>query len=229
MGWSNKKGFNFRASAAFTTDNAGEIAIVENTPAASGNIPAYPVSYSLDGDTFNIGFSVNGNSDGARDRSANIPSVSDHRLAGMHGNVGATAGATLKIQAGTAAGQYKIWAGFTDQGGAPPGTIKFTLRDSNGTLTTQTLAAMSSAAQVYDIAGNLYASGSAWAAATDGAGIAITVTTTDTSNGNGGPFFYLDIGNGTTYTPLSHIAIQYLGTGTVYDPITACFPIGYYE
>jgi hypothetical protein len=215
MAWTNKKGFNFRSTIGFATDNAGEIAVLQNTsfvndlPPYSGTGAVSPLT--LDGDTFSIGW--NHNDDGARDRSANIPSSSDHRLAGIHAPLGTVSGLTLKIQAGTAPGNYKVWAGFCDQGNGTPGTVSFTLRDSNGTLTSQSGLAALTSNQVYDIKGNKYTTGANWAAASDGAGVAFTFSTSDTSNGNGGPFIFLDIGNGTTYTPLSHFAIQYLGPG----------------
>jgi hypothetical protein len=100
MAWTTKKGFNFRQTAAFTSENTGELCIPEDT-GGSFNISGYK-SLSLDSDTFSIGFIVGGAADGARNRSANIPSVSDHRLAGLQANLGSLSGATLKIQAGTA-------------------------------------------------------------------------------------------------------------------------------
>ena len=212
MAWTNKKGFNFRQTIAFAADNAGELGIPEDT-GGSLNITTYKSYGPLDGDTFNLGFSVGGATDGARNRSANVPSSSDHRLAGIQANLGNTAGATLKIQAGIAAGQYKVWAAFGDASNASSGTITFVLRDSNGTFLTKSGLAATSAGQFYDINGTLYTSGANWAAAADGAGTAFTFTTTDTTNGNGGPFIFLDIGNGTQATPLSHFAVQYLGSG----------------
>jgi hypothetical protein len=211
MAWTNKKGFNLRQTVAFTTDNAGEVCFPDS--AGSLNMAAYPTSATLDSDTFNWGWSVGAGNDGCRNRSANIPSSSDHRLAGMHGNIGTLSGATLKLQIGTAPGQYKFWAGFCDQGNGSAGTITFALRDSNGTLVSHSGLTALTSSQVYDINGNLYSSGAAWASASDGAGLAVTVTTTDTSNGNGGPFFFIDIGNGSTFTPISHVAVQFLGGG----------------
>lgn len=212
MSWLTKKGFNLRQTVAFTTDNTGELCFPDSL--GTLNMAAYPQSATLDSDTFNWGWSVGAGNDGCRNRSANIPSAGDHRLAGMHFDASGAV-YTLKLQIGNSPGQYKIWAGFCDQTIGTSGTVTFALRDSNGTLLTHAGLTALTANQVYDINGNVYASGAAWAAAADGAGLAATVNTTDTSNGNGGPFLFLDIGNGTTYTPLSHFAIQFLGNGPV--------------
>lgn len=76
MAWTSKKGFNFRSTVAFVTDGTNEIPITHT----AGNIgPAYPSSKTVDGDTFNIGWSSAG-SDGARDRTNTSPP----RLAGVH-------------------------------------------------------------------------------------------------------------------------------------------------
>lgn len=76
MAWTSKKGFNFRASAGFVTDGTNEIPI----HGTGNNIgPAYPSSKTIDGDTFDVGWSTAG-ADGARDRFNTLPP----RLAGIH-------------------------------------------------------------------------------------------------------------------------------------------------
>lgn len=202
MAWTNKKGFNFRSTLGYVTDGAGE-AFVNST---SGNILAYPQSMTMDGDTFNVGWNVGG-ADGTRDRSTSV----GPRLAGMAGIFNPGTKGTFRINAGTAAGRYKIWLGGSSQTGSVSGPLSFALRDSNGTLTSWSGVGSLGSTDVVDITGVTYASAAAWAAAADGAGVAITVTTTDTSNGAGGPVFYFDMGTTSQYTPLSHIAIQYLG------------------
>lgn len=203
MTWTTKKGINFRDTSAYVADNSGETYLDGD---GSFNLRAYPVSKTLDGDTFNIGWSAGGGDDGSRDRDSGV----DARLAGMHFS-GSGGVKTFKMQAGSAAGNYKIWAGFTDQGNGTGGTVGFTIRDSNGTIISQTGLTALGSTEVYDVNGNLYASDSAWAGAADGAGIAYTFTTSDTTNGNGGPFIYIDIPDANAR--LAHFAIQYLGAG----------------
>ena len=208
MAWTTKKTLNFRQTLAFTTDNAGEVAVVEGTP-ASQNLPTYPVSVSLGGDTFNIGWSVNGGADGSRNRTANDPTSTDHRLAGMH-FMGNSAAGTFKIQLGTAAGYYKIWLAIHDSSGGS-GVVGFTIRDSNGTLLAKSGLSALAAANVYDVNGAIYSTSGDWASTPDGGGTSLTFVTTDTTNGNGGPFLFIDLPSGST-VPLGNVAVQYLGT-----------------
>jgi len=209
MAWTTKKGFNFRYTLAYVTDNAGEIAVIADT----NSLRSYPQSLTLDSDTFNVGWTVGGGNDGGRDRSTSSPSSSDHRTAGVQANTSANAVYTWRIDAGTAAGQYKLWMALCDIGNGTGGTVTFAVRDSNGTLVSQSALAALTSNQVYDINGVKYSTAAAWAAAADGAGTAITVNTTDTGNGNGGPIFYIDIGTASALAPLSHFAVQYLSGG----------------
>jgi hypothetical protein len=212
MAWTTKKTINLRATVAFATDNAGEICLSSDPTQASDN-PIYASgtnghTLTLDGDTFNAGWLNTGTNDGSRDRSANRPSSSDHRLAGRQGFTTGT-GSTFRLQAGIAAGIYRIWVAITDQTNGTGGAPTWTLSDANGTIITSTGTAALAANAVYDINSTLYASSTAWAAAADGGGVGFTFTTTDTSNGNGGPLLTLvgNVGN----CPVSCVSIQYLG------------------
>jgi hypothetical protein len=211
MAWTSKKTVNLRDTVAFATDNANEICLPAD-PLVGGDNPLYtPGTHSrspltLHTDSFNIGWNATG-LDGARDRSANVPSAGDHRLAGKQGyNSGSS---TLTVQLGTAAGQYRFWAAFCDQTNGTAGTLSWVLADAGGTITSQTGKTALTANQVYDINGNLYTDGAGWAAAADGSGVGFTFTTSDTSNGNGGPLITLQCSNANT--PLSSVSFQYLG------------------
>lgn len=153
MAWTTKKTINLRSTVAFATDNAGEICLPGDTSVNSDNPPYTGAGSSspltLDGDSFNAGWTSA--DDGARNRSANRPSSSDHRLAGKQG--GADHSLTFQLQAGTAPGSYRIWAAFTDQTNGTSAAPVFSLTDANGTLLSSgTLAALASNA-VYDING----------------------------------------------------------------------------
>jgi len=215
MAWTTKKTVILLQTASFATPNAGEICL-EDDPAASGDNPIYTAGahsnspLTLDGDAFAIGWDNSG-LDGARDRNANVPSVSDHRLAGRQGyNSGSS---VLNVQLGVAAGLYRFWAAFCDQGNGTGGTLSWVLSDANGALISRAGLTALTSDQVYDINGTLYATGAAWAAAADGSGVGFTFATTDTSNGNGGPLIALQCSNGNT--PLSSISFQYLGSGAL--------------
>lgn len=212
MAWTTYTAVNFRQTLAFCTDNAGEVALLDN-PILTQQLPYYTPGansrspLSINGNTFNIGWpSVS--ADGVRDRSANQPSSSDHRLAGSH----FATSKTLTMQFGSAAGIYRIWMGVTDQSNGAA-NVGWTLSDANGAIAGGAQSGLTGlngqSAKVYDILGNLYATGAAWAAAAGGAGNYLPFTTTDTSNGNGGPLLQLAIG--ASITPIAHIAIQYMG------------------
>ena len=207
--WTTKRGLNFRSTKTFVSDAADEIAVLDEDYVTGGGVCVrWPNSYSINGTSFKLGFGAQ--YDGARNRVTNVPSSSDHRLAGQHGPYG---GGTLRIQLGTAPGRYRIWAAYTDQGYADTVSRWVTLRDQNTTLLSWALPARQYASQVYDVLGNRYANGAAWAAAADGAGMAFEFETFDISNGNGGPMLYIDLGVGNSNgVPLSHFAVKYLGT-----------------
>lgn len=212
MAWTTYTAVNFRNTLAFAADNAGEVALVHT--GADGTLPVYTPGVgsnsplTVNGNTFNIGWLTS--SDGTRDRSVNIPSSSDHRLAGCHFT---NASRTLQMQFGNAPGTYRIWAGISDQSSGTA-NLQFALSDANGAIAGGTQTALTGLsgqpAKVYDILGNLYATGAAWAAASGGAGNYLQFTTTDTSNGNGGPLLRLVCADGTNATPIAHIAIQFL-------------------
>ena len=216
MTWTTKKTINFRTTIGFTTDNAGEIMMGGNPGDGSidTTLATYPVSRTLDGDTFNIGWSVGNGVDGARNRTAADPSASDHRLAGVNFSSG-TAVATFKLQMGTASGQYKIWLAIHDNSNGTAAAQDWVIRDSSTTFLTKTNLTALTTTQAYDINGTLYADGPAWAASTDGTGTSLTITTSDTSNGNGGPFLFVDIGTSARSTLLANLAVQFLGGSTI--------------
>jgi hypothetical protein len=210
--WANKKTINLRSTVAFTTDNAGEICLPGN-PSSASALPVYAPGansnspLTLDGDSFNVGWVV-GQATAAFDLAASTPSASDHRLAGTHRPDAATT-RSFQIQAGTAAGFYRVWAAFCAIGVGTTGAVNFTLSDANGTLISQSALAALATTNVYDINGNFYATGVGWSNAADGGGVGFTFLTTDTSNGNGGPLLTLQC---VAPCPLSNFAIQYLGT-----------------
>jgi hypothetical protein len=197
MAWTSIHGVELRSQSAYVSTAANDVWFGGD---GSDGLLHYPQSKSVNGDTFNVGWSGSGNPDGVRDRTTGV-SV---RLAGMQYHIGSTA--SFQMQAGTAAGSYKVWAGFSDQTNGTGGTITFTLSDANGTIRSSSGLTALSSTGVYDIMGNLYANSAAWVAAADGAGVAHTFTTSDTSNGNGGPLLSL-----ATNGPLAFFAVQYLG------------------
>jgi hypothetical protein len=198
MAWTSIHGVEFRGTAAYVSTGANDVVL--DTGGSPGALVSYPQSKSVHGDTFNVGWSTGSGSDGGRDRSLAV----DVRLAGMSYLIGGTG--VFRMQAGTAAGSYKVWAGFSDQtNGSGVGT--FSLADANGTIISSTGLGSLAASGVYDINGNLYASAALGAAAADSAGVAYTFVTSDTTNGNGGPLLELTVVN----TPLAYFAVQYLG------------------
>lgn len=207
MAWTTKTGIECRATSAYVTNDSGDTQLEAD---GSSNLLIYPQSRTVNSNTFNIGYSSGAEADGGRNRTTGVGS----KLAGMHFKASGTA--TLQMQIGDAAGDYKVWAGFSDQTNGTGGTVGFTLRDSNGTITSQTGLTALGSSDVYDINGTLYSSAANWAATADTTGTSYTFTTSDTTNGNGGPFIYLDFPD--SNTRLAYIAFQYLGSGT---PIAA--------
>jgi hypothetical protein len=199
MAWTSIHGVELRSTEAYVTTGANDVCLEGD---GTQGIKHYPQSKSVNGDTFNVGWSspASGNPDGTRNRSTGV----DVRLAGMQYYIGFTG--TFRMQAGTAAGNYKVWAGFSDQTNGTGGTVTFTLSDANGTIKSSSGLSALSSTGVYDINGNLYANAAAWAAAADSAGVAYPFTTSDTTNGNGGPLLSL-----ATNGPLAYFAVQYLG------------------
>src|ERR1700674_1001947 len=92
MAWTTYTAVNFRNLVADTSENAGEVCLASD-PLNPLSIPSYaPGTHSnspltVNGNTFNIGWTTGGGQDGARTRTVNTPSSSDHRLAGKHGGV----------------------------------------------------------------------------------------------------------------------------------------------
>lgn len=229
MAWTTIKWINMRILTAYVTDGANEVCLQSYNGGADQEPPPYTGANSnspltLNGDSFNAGWPGSTSAAGiARDRSASV----DARLAGFQmGDASTTL--TFQLQAGTAAGTYKIWLGVTDQGGYgfPAGTI--TIADALGTLTTVTLpSGHSSGTAVCDATGAVSANAAAWATANPaaGGGNFISVTTTDTSNGNGGPLLKFTC---SAPLPLATVGILYTGGsgGSAPPPQPSPFAIG---
>lgn len=72
MSWSNLKGFNFRQTAGYVTDGTNEVHVNQT-------YGSYPVSETIDGDTFNCGWEAVPHYTNILDRD----SGADRRLAGI--------------------------------------------------------------------------------------------------------------------------------------------------
>jgi hypothetical protein len=192
-------------------DDAGSFNLPVYTPGAHSNSPL-----TINGNSFNCGWQASG-LDGARNRSTGV----DARCAGRQGALN-TGTYTFTIQAGTAAGQYKFWIACCDIGNGTTTAPTMTLNDANGLLATITGSAALTANQVMGADGTIYTNAAAWAATTDTSGVSITVNSTDTSNGNGGPLFNFTTTN--TYSPLAHVAIQYIAAAGAGQPLPMLYP-----
>lgn len=78
MAWTNKKGFNFRSTAAYVTDGTNEIVVCN--PATNTTGPTYGATATIDGDIVTYGWESTA-VDGERDYNDTV----DPRLAGGHG------------------------------------------------------------------------------------------------------------------------------------------------
>ena len=208
MAWTTKKGVILHATSGFITVPGGCVELLQD-PSSSLDLPVYtPGSHSnspltLDSDSFNMGWNITPPISGARDDSSG---VSDVRLCGHH----SVASQALRIQMGTAAGQYRMWFGLANIGNGNATTGTITVSDANGTWFTITVPTWT-ANQVVDAQGTKFTNAAAWDAASDGTGVGITSTTTDTSNGNGGPLVSVVA---SANIPISFVGMQYLGSAS---------------
>ena len=145
MSWSNPKGFDFRATSGFVSDPAGNTYDLGDS---------YPTSKTLDGDTFNIGWSTS-QTGLSRDRNAAV----DARFAGINQRPNAGIGVTTWRIDLPSAGQYTIRIGMGDE--ANPKSNYWRILD-NATLLATFGPVATTAAQFADATGVVRTSIANW-------------------------------------------------------------------
>lgn len=151
MSWATTKGFNFRNTAAFTTDGANETYVIESD--------TYPTTRSIGGEnvTFGIEAQEAGNS---RNRSASAPNAP--RLSGVHqiASTDGTAEEVFRVDL-PATATYSIRLAAGDQGS---GNVAFwEIRDTTSVVLSQASSA-TAADQYYDAGGTLRTTAALWLA-----------------------------------------------------------------
>ena len=112
MPWTNWKEFNFRQTLGYISTDGANAYVVAPGSGAKG--PSHPTSVTIDGDTFNVGYTAGAGLDGARNRSTGV----DARLAGCHFEANSSATrARFRIDL-PAAGTYEIRLAIGDQLGS---------------------------------------------------------------------------------------------------------------
>lgn len=195
MAWINKKGFNFRDTAIFDTDGTNEIAIVGD---GGGNIAAasvYPRSVTIDGDTFNVGWSTS-NGDGARNRSA----ANDARMAGQHMVQNNVAGGRVFRIDLPAPGTYEITLAVGDQGDGAHRDYWEILDDSSSLEIVDKTATAMTANHWWDTSGTKHTSAVNWIASQVPKNYVFASQICNVRIGAGSA--------ATTYTTLGHIGIR---------------------
>ncbi len=196
MAWANVKGFNFRSTAGFVTDGTNEISDLGG---------AYPRSVTIDGDTFNIGWSAD-NTANTRDRSA----TADRRMAGMGFIFNSDGAIKWRIDL-PSLGQYRVRAALGDHDSAR--TILYRILDNTTALLTVGGAGVTTAADGFaDASGVARTSESDWISNN----VALTATFAST-------ICYLEIGDATGTAPdVSAVAhfdiVQLAGNVSVTPP-----------
>lgn len=203
MAWTNRKGFNFRRTSTYVTDGTNETWV--NFSDASGQVgPTYPATKTIDGDSVTYGY-ISPPSDGERDRSSSV----DPRLAGIHYH-GFSGTLTFRIDL-PSTGIYEIHlaAGQATQTSSP--SVEF----YDDTTLLHTASGTSIGVGNFIDANSTVYSAASWPGSEAGKNLSFSTTTLFVKVPSGGP--------------IAHFGIKFVSDLVTYDPITACFPIGYYE
>ena len=199
---------NLRATSGYVTDGANQYPFV-NSPAASG----YPTGTTVNGASVNMGIVSGTGAMETRDRSTGV----DTRLAGLYFRAhSAVEQPVLRIDL-PAAGNYEIHLAIGDQANPMSG---YRVEILDGSTSLAVLTGSTSTGQFADTTNVVRTSPSDWVANQVGQTFAFATTTLNikfcTGSADGGTSGLATVGI------MSVPAVNY-------DPITACFPIGYYE
>ena len=216
MAWTTQKWLNLRATTAYVTDGANQIVV--NGDGNSSPLKTYPYSVTLDSDTFNVGWSTGGGTDGARDRNA---SVTNKQLAGVQRTTNANGSPKIfKVELLGGVGSYEIRLAVGDPAGS--GTTNPYVVIKDGTTTVATLDGTAGMSGWMDGTGVNRASDAAWG--TDNA--ASTLTFSDTSGTGGTPVMYIECGSTATagLTCLAAVGIKKVTSGPTVTSVSTATP-----
>lgn len=179
-------GINFRATAGYVTDGAGETHSLGE---------AYPITRG--GLTFGWAANQTANS---RDRSTGI----DRRLAGIVFQSNSASATTFRLDLPGGAGTYKVRLALGDNGGAQ--NIRCLVRDGTGGTTLATInGSMTTFGEWFDTAGNHWLSPSGWVTNNVTQDLVFTAS-----------HLILEIGahsSGTAASSISHLAVEQVSGG----------------
>lgn len=196
MGWTTQKYLNLRSTLAFKTDDADSVFVGDG----SISLPVYPLSVSLDGDTFNVGWVVGGGTDGARNRNA----ANDDKLAGTHFITNsATSPKEFKVQLLGGTGEYEIRLASGDPD--TNGTTNPFIEIYDDSILLLTIDGTAGKAQFMDATGTNYT-----AANWPGSNSAVTLNFQSTNGVGGTPILRIKCGRTATatFTMLNTIGIK---------------------
>lgn len=196
MAWTNEKGFNFRSSLGFVTDGANQKFIDATF--------VYPTSVTIDGDTFNCGFSTSLSSG----RFADVDNGVDARLAGAVFQGSGDPGVYFQVELPTI-GSYEFRAAF----GTALYTAEIVGSISDTATDFATIAGTLSSGQLLDASDAVRANAAAWVSSN----VAVTRAMTTT-------LVRVNLGVPTAdNNPLTHFSVKQLGGGEL--ALVAASPI----
>lgn len=212
MAWTTQKWINLRDTAAYVTDGSGQVVLANGVDTS---LLAYPQSLSINGDTFNVGWTTGAGNDGERDKNSAL----DPRLAGFHfSSNSAGSPSILKVEMLGGVGQYEIrLASGVPEGGSHNPYIKI----KDGTTLVATIDGSTGIANFMDATGaNMTAAN--WPSTN----AALTITFNDTSGTGGTPVLFIEIGDTAAagVTRLNTVGIKKVVSGPNITSVSTATP-----
>lgn len=181
-GWTNQKGFNFRATSGFVVDGTNETYVLQNT--------AYPTTTVINGESVTYGWESGTVS--SADRSTAAGDAPE--LSGVNFDAPGNGNAVFRIDL-PATGAYTVRVGAGDAGGT--NDVNFILEDGTTAFVTSTDKGSTAADSFYDAALNLWTSGTAW----HSSNVAVSHTFTSTI------LRFVLVGSSTEYEVIAHVDV----------------------
>jgi len=215
MAWTTRKQYNFRSTLAYITDPAGSIAIVGRAGAITEK--PLPLTYTLDSDASDVGWSTGSSTQGARDRNAANASKG---TCGCH-FVANAAGSPhiLQIELRGGVGSYEIGFASGDPDGV--GTTQPYIQIFDGTTLKNTIDGTAGIANFMDATG-VNRTAANW----DADNQVLTISFADTSGPGGTPVMYIKCGDTATagFTMINCVSVKKVNTGPNITSVSTATP-----